>query len=381
MAIKDTLKNLGIKVTKRTQKLGTLLSDFGVNLGKGDISRYTKKVARKENIKTLFDAFDIPKDQRKTLKKQFNEQGLNKEEIYNTLSKQTQQAPGGNFAGLDKAVEFSTKNNVAPRDVFKFLKKKTGQFKDTPFIEYGANRPDLFPKVTKKYNLKFGTPSQKQLEQIKEEATSGAQDKYRTEEQLSNEYIQESLNRLKQDYGLSESEARQYLSRNTQDIATQEEIGARKYSDQLSANELQALQEQQGLTADINASGQWDSSLRNTRQAQLGQTQSMREGDIKNTYQDYLNNIALTKKRGLEDYTSTIGKYKRAKNRGVWDINQLEKQRAESFGQSKQDYANQYVSDVLSEIGQESQDYYDRQNQIASDAAQYTEDLYNSSAY
>lgn len=373
-SITDILKNAGIKITKRTKKIGQVLSDFGIDVEKGDIAKYGKKVARRENTKTLFDAFEIPKEERKQLRKQFNEQGLDKEEIYNALSQQTGKKPGGDFNTLSSAIEWSTKKNVAPRDIFKFLKKKTGQFKDTNFLEYGANRPDLFPKITKEYNLKYGAPSITQAEQAEQEAQQAAEEYYTTEKGLSKEQLQEQLNRLKEDYGLNAEEALRILTRTKEDIATQQGIAERKYKDTLASDALQQLQENRNLTADVNASGQWDSSLRGTRFDELGQAQQSRTSNIESGYSDYLNNLNQLLSRSTEDYTNTIGSYKRARNRGVFDLDLMERQRQNDFTKGQQSYTTDYLGDILNEYAQKSEDYYQRQNDIAADAYDYTKD-------
>ena len=373
--ISEILKNAGIKITGRTKRIGQILSDFGRTVDKGDIAKISKKIARKENTKTLFDAFNIPKEQREGLREQFK--GLDKEEIYNALSKQTGRAPGDNFENFSSAIEWSTKNNVAPKDVFKFLKKKTGQFKDVPFMEYGANRPDIFPKVTKKYNKLLGAPSETQLQQITEEGTQAAEEYYAPDQELSDAYIQEAKNRLGVDLTQEEANALLSKERTWEDILEQKAIGTRKYKDQVSQNDLLSLQETQGLTADINAAGQWDSSLRGTRMKQLGSQQTSRAAGINSSYQDYINNMNKLYSRAGEDYTNTIGQYQRNKNRGIWDLEQLEKQRALDFQKNQQNYSQEYITDILNEYGQGSQDYYDRQNAVSEDAADFTKDLYS----
>lgn len=340
-SIKDTLKNAGVKITKRTQRVGQLLSDFGIDVSKGNIKKYTKRFARKENLDTLFSAFDIPQQERAALRKQFNESGLNKKGIYEALAQKTGQKPGDSFQGLNKAVEFSNKNNVTAKGLFGFLKKKTGKFSNQKFLEYGANRPDVFKKATKLYNLKTGAPSVAQLTQKEAEAQQAAEEYQAPDVALSDAYLAEQNRRNLENYNVSLENTNYQYGNNVADLALNQELA------------------QDNLIGGLNAAGQYNSSIYGKKMGQLAEQQGRETGSLNQNYQ------------------SLLKQYQRQKSQGVFDLGQLEQQRALDFGRSKQDYATDYVTDYTQGVADNSQNYYNRQNAVANDASQYLTDLAN----
>lgn len=316
---------------------------------------------------------------------------------------------GGRWKEIFKYFGVKRKDRTAIRDalpegakaktLYKALKKQTGKKKGIGFLEFASSKPTLFKKATKKYNNKTGTPSVAQTEIAEQEAQEAADESQAVDKGLSEEYIAEQERRQGEGYDTSVTDSTTAYNRSkesadtsynrfTTDIESQKGIGSRKYNDQLANDQLQALLETQGATGDINAAGQWNSSLRDTRLSQLAQQQNSRSGNIKNTYQDYLNNLntlstnqaqdynTLTSQQS-QDYNTQLQKYQRQKDQGLFDLDYLDRQRDSEFAKQNEQYVADYVGDYNQNIADQSQTYYDRQEATANDAANFTQDLYS----
>lgn len=297
--------------------------------------------ARAKKLNTLFSAFGIGKNKAEKLQKKYNKAGLKAQQIYTKLKKETGKKPGGSF------MNWAT----------------------------SGGRSGIFKKQEAKYERKFGQPGLDRLAELQRLGQEEAAQYYAPEAARYAGSLEENRKRLEENYQANVDALNRQFGYTQEDIARNRQQTDRDYQQRLADLQLATQQENEGLTADINAAGQFDSSLYGKRFGRLAQQQGARLGGVTNAYNDYIGGLNTQLQRAQEGYNTGLSQYQRNRSRDLYDIDQMEQQKKLDLERAQQGYAADYLGSELGDIQQGSQNYYDRQNENDTQAAQYLQDL------
>ena len=269
------------------------------------------------------------------------------------------------------------------REVFRAAKKKsTNKEAKKQYPSYNAyfskkvvsDPKSVFQKDAKEYENTYGTPTATILKDKEQKAQETARGYYQPRfEDLANTTA-EQRRRIEEDAGLGLGTLEQEFQKQQQDLTRQRQFAEQEFGAAQQQNILQDQLQNEALIADINAAGQFDSSLRGTRQGQLAQQQQAEIDAMNRSRERQLYGFDQAAAQGTQGYQQALERYRRQQARDIYDLNALEKEKRQSLEESQRGYGTELISGELQNIAQVSQNYYDRKSTVDNDAAKFLED-------
>ena len=258
------------------------------------------------------------------------------------------------------------------RDIYRALKEKTGLNKGTGFQEFAANKdPELFKKATRSYNLRTGSYSPTQLQDIVDKSKQDASTYYAPDIQRTDKNYGVNVGQYQQDLQQNLADNQTSYDRASADAATADAYNQTNYDRNLAALQQNQQIQNENLMTNLNQAGLYDSGRQVLAQQQLADSQN-RDLSSPNDARAYQQQqLATSQSRNAEDLARSKKMFNRQYNRAKYNLDDIYNQNKLNLDRQQQSYANQLTNDQIDQLSTDSQNEYNAQNYGDQNAADF----------